>query len=51
MGSLSTGSGQARRARREVWRDEDLNVEVGTRNLELFAVIRTNGLNSLPFTT
>jgi len=38
-------------ARREAGRDEDLNLEVGTRNVELFPVLRTTGLNLLPFTT
>ena len=35
----------ARRARREVGRDEDLNAEVGTRNVEFFSVLKANGLN------
>ena len=35
----------ARRARREVGRDEDLNAEVGTGNVEFFSVLVANGLN------
>ena len=31
---------QARRARREVGRDEELNGEVGRRNMELFSVFK-----------
>jgi hypothetical protein len=42
--------GHFTKARREVGRDEDLNAEVGTGNVEFLPVLRTNGLSFLPFT-